>query len=68
MGEEPGDLRAQGREIASLATSAPNGLVPNATMTWGAVVKNGLAYVNDFNSGLYLVRLGPEPKAPALVP
>jgi hypothetical protein len=38
-------------------------------MTWGVVVKNGLAYVNDFNSGLYLVRMGPEPKLRApLVP
>jgi hypothetical protein len=59
-GELRGDLRAQGREIADLATSDPGGLVPNAPMTWGAVVKNGLAYVNDFNSGLYLVRLAPE--------
>jgi hypothetical protein len=33
------------------------------------VVKDGLAYVNDFNSGLYLVRLGAEPKPRApLVP
>jgi hypothetical protein len=29
-------------------------------MTWRVVVKNGLAYVNDFNSGLYLVRMEPE--------
>jgi hypothetical protein len=28
-------------------------------MTWGAVVKDGLAYVNDLNSGLYLIRLEP---------
>ena len=38
-------------------------------MTWGAVVKNGLAYVNDFNSGLHLVRMEPAPKPGApLVP
>jgi hypothetical protein len=68
-GELRGDLRAQGREIASLAPSDPNGFVPNSPMTWGVVVKNGLAYVNDFNSGLYLVRMGPEPKPRApLVP
>jgi hypothetical protein len=68
-GELRGDLRAQGREIADLATSESNGLVPNATMTWGAVVKNGLAYVNDFNSGLHVVRLRPAPKPGApLVP
>ena len=68
-GELRGDLRAQGREIADLVTSDPDGFVPNAPMTWGVVVKNGLAYVNDFNSGLYLVRMGPERKpGAALVP
>jgi hypothetical protein len=66
-GELRGDLRAQGREITSLATSDPRGFIPNAPMTWGVVVKNGIAYVNDFNSGLYLVRLGDKPRAP-LVP
>jgi hypothetical protein len=34
-------------------------------MTWGVVVKNGLAYVNDFNTGLYIVRIEPKP---AIVP
>jgi len=68
-GELRGDLRAQGREIASVAPSDPTGFIPNSPMTWGVVVKNGLAYVNDFNSGLYLVRMGPEPKPRApLVP
>jgi hypothetical protein len=66
-GELRGDLRAQGREIASLAPSDPHGFIPNAPMTWGVVVKDGIAYVNDFNSGLYLVRLGDKPRAP-LVP
>ena len=37
-------------------------------MTWGVVVKNGLAYVNDFNSGLYLVRMEPERERGPLVP
>jgi len=63
-GELRGDLRAQGREITSLATSDPKGFIPNAPMTWGVVVKNGIAYVNDFNSGLYLVRLGDKPREP----
>ena len=58
-GELKGDLRAQGREIADYSTSDPKGFIPNAPMTWGAVVKNGLAYVNDLNSGLYLIRLEP---------
>ena len=58
-GELKGDLRAQGREIADYSTSDPKGFIPNAPMTWGAVVKDGLAYVNDLNSGLYLIRLQP---------
>jgi hypothetical protein len=28
------------------------GVGPNETMTWGVVVKNGLAYVNDMLTGL----------------
>jgi hypothetical protein len=59
-GELKGDLRAQGREIADYSTSDPKGFIPNSPMTWGAVVKDGLAYVNDLNSGLYLIRLEPE--------
>ncbi|MFI5310047.1 MAG: Ig-like domain-containing protein [Gemmatimonadales bacterium] len=64
-GELRGDLRAQQREIAHVNPSDPNGFIPNTTMTWGVVVKNGLAYVNDFNTGLFIVRI--EPKA-AVVP
>jgi hypothetical protein len=67
-GELRGDLRAQGREITDLEPSDPNGFVANAPMTWGVVVKNGLAYVNDFNSGLYLVRMEPEREGGPLVP
>jgi hypothetical protein len=61
-GELRGDLRAQQREIANVYPSDPKGFIPNNTMTWGVVVKNGLAYVNDVNTGLYIVRI--EPKAP----
>jgi hypothetical protein len=32
-------------------------------MTWGVVVKNGLAYVNDFNTGLFVVRMEPGREA-----
>lgn len=60
-GELRGDLRAQQREIAHVNPSAPNGFIPNTTMTWGVVVKDGIAYVNDFNSGLFLVRIKPKP-------
>ena len=59
-GELRGDLRAQGREIANLYTGAPDGKLPNAPMAWGAVVKNDIAYVNDVNSGLWVVRLEPK--------
>ncbi len=65
-GELKGDLRAQGREIAHAQVSSPDGYVPNFTMTWGVVVKNNLAYVNDINGGLFIVRI--EPKKKDLVP
>jgi hypothetical protein len=60
-GELRGDLRAQQREIAHVNPATPNGFIPNSTFTWGVVVKNGLAYVNDFNGGLFIIRI--EPKA-----
>ncbi|MGH7719375.1 MAG: Ig-like domain-containing protein [Gemmatimonadaceae bacterium] len=61
-GELRGDLLAQGREIASLNTADMTGNVPNAASTWGVVVnpKDGLAYVNDFNNGLWVVRVEPK--------
>jgi hypothetical protein len=59
-GELRGDLRAQGREIANVEPGDAGGFIPNAPMTWGVVVKNGLAYVNDFNTGLFIVRLEPK--------
>ena len=61
-GELRGDLRSQGREIAHYQPQAPNGKIPNATMTWGVVVKNNLAFVNDMNSGLWIVKLEPNEK------
>ena len=63
-GELRGDLKAQGREIAEFMPSDPGAKVPNAPMTWGVVVnrKDGLAYVNDFNSGLWALRIEPKPK------
>jgi hypothetical protein len=59
-GELRGDLRAQGREMAHVNPANAKGFVPNVPMTWGVVVKNNLAYVNDFNSGLWIVRLEPK--------
>jgi hypothetical protein len=63
-GELKGDLRAQGREIAFVSTADMEGKVQNQAMTWGVVVNpaDGLAYVNDFYNGLWIVRV--EPKAP----
>ncbi len=59
-GELRGDLRAQGREIASLSTADMDGNVKNSAQTWGVVVKNNLAYVNDFNNGLWVIRIEPR--------
>ncbi len=56
-GELRGDLRAQGREIAHLNTADMDGRVQSQAMTWGVVVKDGLAYVNDNHNGLWIVRI-----------
>ena len=65
-GELRGDLRAQGREIGHLNTADMEGFTKNAAFTWGVVVnpKDGLAYVNDFNNGLWIVKV--EPRAGAV--
>ena len=62
-GELRGDLRAQGREIGHLNTADMEGHVKNSAMTWGVVVnpKDGLAYVNDDNNGLWIIRIEPKP-------
>jgi hypothetical protein len=65
-GELKGDLKAQGREIAHLNTADMNGVRQNSAMTWGVVVKDGLAFVNDMYNGLWIVRL--EPKRPRIIP
>ncbi|HEV7993280.1 MAG TPA: Ig-like domain-containing protein [Gemmatimonadaceae bacterium] len=62
-GELRGDLRAQGREIGHLNTADMEGFTKNAAFTWGVVVnpKDGLAYVNDFNNGLWIVKVEARP-------
>ncbi len=69
-GELRGDLRAQQREMVHVHTADQDGFVKNAAMTWGVVVRNGLAYVNDMYNGLWIVRMEPkpDPKKSAIVP
>jgi hypothetical protein len=59
-GELRGDLRAQQREMSHLNTADMDGFVKNAAMTWGVVVRDGLAYVNDMYNGLWIVRMKPK--------
>jgi hypothetical protein len=59
-GELRGDLLAQGREIAWVATGHARGNPPNATMAWGAFYHNGLVWVNDMFSGIHAIRIEPR--------
>jgi len=63
-GELRGDLKAQGRTIVEMMPSDTVGVVPNKTMTWGVVVKDGKAYVNDMITGLWIVRIDPRRVVP----
>ncbi|HET9514166.1 MAG TPA: Ig-like domain-containing protein [Gemmatimonadales bacterium] len=65
-GELLGDLRAQGREMVHVNTADMDGYVKNAAMTWGVVVRDGLAYVNDMYNGLWIIRM--EPRRRELTP
>jgi hypothetical protein len=62
-GELRGDLRAQAREMVHVHTADMDGRNQNTPMTWGVVVRDGLAYVNDMYNGLWIVRMEP-PKTP----
>jgi hypothetical protein len=59
-GELMGDLRAQGREMVHVNTADMDGFVRNTAMTWGDVVRDGLAYVNDMYNGLWIIRMEPR--------
>jgi hypothetical protein len=61
-GELLGDLRAQGREMVHINTADMDGHVRNTAMTWGVVVRDGLAYVNDMYNGLWIIRMEPRPR------
>jgi len=57
-GELRGELYNQGREIAHFWSADPQGYRPNLPFAWGAYPYKGLIYVNDVNSGLWIIRLG----------
>ncbi len=59
-GEMRGDLRAQGREIGHVNTADMDGKVQNASRVWGVIVRDGLAYVNDNQNGLWVIRMQPK--------
>jgi len=64
-GRLQGDLRAQGREMVHVNTADLDGNAKNMAMTWGVVVKDGLAYVNDMLNGLWVIRMQPRRGEPA---
>jgi hypothetical protein len=65
-GELRGDLRAQEREMVHVHTGDMEGFIRNSPDTWGVVVHNGLAFVNDNHNGLWIIRM--EPRKPNVVP
>ncbi len=56
-GDLLGDLYKQGREIGWFLPTDPNGVVPNASMTWGAQPHKGHIFFSDWNTGLWSVKL-----------
>jgi hypothetical protein len=60
-GELRGDLLRQGREISWIFTADSMGAKPRVPFAWGVVVKNGLMYVPDINSGLWVLKVEPKP-------
>jgi hypothetical protein len=62
-GELKGDLQAQGREYAHVHTGDKDGKTPNMANAWGAIYRDGLVYVPDINSGLWVVRMEPRQSA-----
>jgi hypothetical protein len=58
-GDLMGDLYAQGREIAFIRPSDPNGYIPNSPFTWGAQVHKGHVFYSDWNSGLWSAKVEP---------
>lgn len=56
-GELMGDLYKQGRELAWMLPTDPEGFIPNASMVWGPQPHKGNIFFSDWNSGLWCVRL-----------
>jgi hypothetical protein len=65
-GELKGDLLRQGREISWIFTADSMGAKPHVPFAWGAVVKNGVMFVPDINSGLWVLKV--EPKSAQYLP
>lgn len=59
-GELMGDLYLQGREIARLLPTHPQGHTPNSPMVWGPQPHKGVIFFSDMNSGLWAARLVPK--------
>lgn len=56
-GELRGDLREQGREVASLFTGTLDGFRPNTALAWGAIPHRGFVFATDINTGLWVTRM-----------
>lgn len=56
-GELLGDLKAEGREIGSLYTGAPDGFRVNMPLAWSAIPSRGSVFVSDINTGLWVARV-----------
>lgn len=63
-GDLMGNLYTQGREIAAFKPFDPEGWIPNAAFTWGAMVHKGYIYFTDGHSGLWAARLKPKDDRP----
>lgn len=59
-GELKGDLLRQGREISWIFTADSMGMKARVPFAWGVVVKDGIMYVPDINSGLWVMRVEPK--------
>jgi hypothetical protein len=64
-GELLGDLYRQGREIASFVPYDPKGFIANAPFVWGPQPYKGNIFFTDWNTGLWVVRLGRSRRAAA---